>query len=58
MPYNPAQIRLFAAAAHNKDIAKKKGIPMEEAHKLLMESSKKKRSAAMRHPVKHSLMME
>ena len=56
MPYNANQIRLFAAAAHDKGISKSSGIPMAQAHKMLMENPKKKRSAAMRHPVKKAIM--
>lgn len=50
MPYNAKQIRLFAAAAHDKGIAKSAGIPMHKARKMLMESSPKQRSRAMKKP--------
>lgn len=48
MPFTNKQIRLFAAAAHNKAIAKKSGIPMHKARVMLMEASKRQRSKAMK----------
>ena len=47
MPWNPAQIRLFAAAAHDPEIAKRKGIAMPQAREMLMEAQPKQRSRAM-----------
>lgn len=37
MPWTPAQHRLFEAAAHNKGIAKKKGISQSTAARLAKE---------------------
>jgi hypothetical protein len=57
MPFTDKQIRLFAAAAHDKGIAKSSGIPMHKARKMLMESSGKQRSrAAKRTPVRSHAM--
>lgn len=52
MPYTDSQVRLFAAAAHNKAISQKRGIPQGTARKMEMEAGKKQRSRAMksRHP--------
>ena len=47
MPYNKSQIRLFAAAAHNPEIARRKGLKMSQARRLLMENSPKRRKQAM-----------
>jgi hypothetical protein len=41
MPWNPAQHRLFEAAAHDPAIAKSKGIPQQTAAKLAHEGIKK-----------------
>jgi len=40
MPYTPAQHRLFEAAAHNPEIAKRKGIPTQQAAKMASEGIK------------------
>lgn len=48
MPWTPAQVRLFAAAAHDKGIAKKTGIPQAKARQMEMESTHKERSQAMK----------
>lgn len=48
MPYSNAQIRLFAAAAHSPEIAKRKGIPMHKAREMQMEASPEQRSRAMK----------
>jgi hypothetical protein len=48
MPWNDAQIRLFAAAAHNPAISKSSGIPQATARKMEMEASHKQRSHAMK----------
>jgi hypothetical protein len=37
MPWTPAQHRLFEAAAHNPEIAKRKGIPQPQAAKMASE---------------------
>lgn len=37
MPWNPAQHRLFEAAAHNPEIAKRKGIPQAKAAQMASE---------------------
>lgn len=37
MPWNPAQHRLFEAAAHNPAIAKAKGIPQTKAASMASE---------------------
>lgn len=41
MPYNPAQHRLFEAAAHNPAVAKRVGIPVQTAAKMAHEGIKK-----------------
>ena len=41
MPWTPAQHRLFEAAAHSPEIAKRKGIPQEQAAKMAHEGIKK-----------------
>ena len=41
MPYTPAQHRLFQAAAHDASIAKRVGIPQEQASKMASEGIKK-----------------
>lgn len=51
MPYTPAQHRLFEAAAHDPEIAKRKGIPVEQAKKMASEGVKhdpKKLAKALR----------
>lgn len=40
MPYTPAEHRLFEAAAHNPEIAKRKGIPQPQAAKMAREGIK------------------
>ena len=40
-PYNEAQNKLFRAAEHNPEIAKKVGIPQATAKKLAHEGVKK-----------------
>ena len=40
MPWTPAQHRLFEAAAHNPEIAKRKGIPQAQAKKMAAEGIK------------------
>lgn len=44
MPWNPAQHRLFEAAAHNPAIAKAKGIPQARAATMASEGIKAKSS--------------
>lgn len=63
MPWTNKQVRLFAAAAHNPQIAKKTGIPMAKARQMEMEAPKSQRSKAMKkkklhghYPVKSSVM--
>ena len=41
MPYTKKQNKLFQAAAHNKQIAKKLGLPQEMAKKMAKEPMKK-----------------
>ena len=41
MPYNLQQHKLFEAAAHSAEIAKRTGIPMETAAKMAHEGVKK-----------------
>lgn len=48
MPYTDAQVRLFAAAAHSPEIARRKGIPMHQAREMQMEASPEQRSRAMK----------
>lgn len=55
MPYTPAQHRLFEAAAHNPDIAKRTGIPQDKARKMASEGIKdkpKKLAALLKAPHK------
>ena len=40
MPWNPAQHRLFEAAAHSPEVAKRVGIPMGQAKKMAGEGIK------------------
>lgn len=48
MPWTNSQVRLFAAAAHNPDIAKRQGISMHKAREMQMEASPSQRSSAMK----------
>ena len=48
MPWTDKQVRLFAAAAHNPDIAAKHGMPMDKARKMEMEAPPAQRSSAMK----------
>lgn len=41
MPYNLQQHKLFEAAAHSSEVAKRVGIPMEQAKKMASEGVKK-----------------
>lgn len=41
MPWNPAQHRLFEAAAHNPQIAQRVGIPQGQAQKMASEGTKR-----------------
>jgi hypothetical protein len=49
MPWSDSQVRLFAAAAHNPEIAARKGIPQHKAREMEMEASPEQRSSAMKH---------
>ncbi len=40
MPWSPSQHRLFEAAAHNPEIAKRKGIPQTQAATMASEGVK------------------
>jgi hypothetical protein len=42
MPYTLQQHKLFEAAAHDKSVAKRVGIPQEQAKKMASEGVKKK----------------
>jgi len=42
VPWNPAQHRLFEAAAHNPAVAQRVGIPQQQAAKMASEGIKKK----------------
>jgi hypothetical protein len=42
MPYNLSQHRLFEAAAHSPEVAKRTGIPMTQAKKMAHEGVKSK----------------
>ena len=44
MPWSAKQHRLFEAAAHSQDVAKRVGIPMEQAQKMASEGVKKSKS--------------
>ena len=46
MPYTKSQNRLFQAAAHNPDIAKKHGMSMETAKRMASEGVKKSNKLA------------
>lgn len=41
MPWSGKQHRLFEAAAHSPEVAKRVGIPMEQAKQMASESVKK-----------------
>ena len=45
MPWSAKQHRLFEAAAHSADVAKRVGIPMEQAQKMASEGIKKEPKA-------------
>ena len=45
MPYNLQQHKLFEAAAHSAEVAKRVGIPMEQAQKMAHEGIKKEPKA-------------
>ncbi len=45
MPWNPAQHRLFEAAAHSPAVAKRVGIPQAKAAQMASEGVKKKGAA-------------
>jgi hypothetical protein len=40
MPYNQSQMRLFRAAAHNPDIAKKHKMTRKQARRMMHEGEK------------------
>ena len=42
MPYSSAQHRLFEAAAHSPEVAKRTGIPQAQAKKMASEGIKSK----------------
>jgi len=42
MPFSKSQNSLFRLAAHNPQVAKERGIPMETAKRLASEGIKKK----------------
>ncbi len=42
MPWTPAQHRLFEAAAHNTDVARRVGIPVDKAKQMASEGIKDK----------------
>lgn len=42
MPWTPAQHRLFEAAAHNPEVAKRTGIPVDKAKQMASEGIKDK----------------
>ena len=42
MPWTPKQHRLFEAAAHSKEVAKRVGIPQQQAKKMASEGIKDK----------------
>jgi len=43
MPYTESQHRLFEAAAHDASVAKRVGIPQEQASKMASEGVKSKK---------------
>lgn len=47
MPWTPSQHRLFEAAAHNPDVAKKVGIPQDKAKQMASEGVKREKLAAL-----------
>jgi len=44
MPFSKAQNSLFRLAAHNPEVAKARGIPMETAKRLASEGVKRKKN--------------
>lgn len=50
MPWTDKQVRLFAAAAHNPDIAARHGMQMNKARTMEMEAPPGQRSQAMKGP--------
>jgi len=44
MPYTQKQNALFRLAAHNPEVAKERGIPMETAKRLANEGIKRKKN--------------
>ena len=48
MPWNDAQVRLFAAAGHDPKIAAAHGMTMGKARGMQMEASPQQRSQAMK----------
>lgn len=48
MPWTDAQVRLFAAAAHNPGIAQSHGMSQAKARTMQMEASPDQRSRAMK----------
>jgi hypothetical protein len=48
VPWSDKQVRLFAAAAHNPEIASRTGIPQHKAREMEMEASPEQRSHAMK----------
>lgn len=52
MPWSAKQHRLFEAAAHSQDVAKRVGIPMEQAKQMASEGVKDKPKK-----MAHALMM-
>lgn len=56
MPYTPAQHRLFEAAAHDPAVAKRTGIPQQQASKMAHEGVKHTGSPAAHQKLAHALM--
>ena len=54
MPYNLQQHKLFEAAAHSAEVAKRVGIPQETAAKMAHEGVKKTKSNPKK--MAHALM--
>lgn len=48
MPYSNPQVRLFAAAAHNPQIAAKHDMSQSKVRDMMMEAPPAQRSAAMK----------
>ncbi len=48
MPWTDSQVRLFAAAAHDKGIAQAHGMSQSKARGMQMEASPEQRSRAMK----------